>query len=223
VAWRAAVSAIAGLLVSAFAAAALLVGTVGSIGGVALDTMSASLAPMLSAMAGTGLIASTVVLLCLLMNDVRRSAGPWFLTQRRHLLLPLRAITWGLARITLATVAAFQLVARSSVVTEFLWLVRTVAKALGWALALIAVAGVVAAMYVGTIAIGLACVGQSTHILIAILDDPPRQEVMALGVGAATFLMYLGLGAFAVSVWIAARLTRRGLQGAHAMMAVWRR
>ena len=178
---------------------------------------------MLSAIAGTGLVASTVVLLCLLMNDVRRGAGPWFLAKRHHLLLPLRAIIWVLARIALATVTAFQIVARSGIVTEFLWLVRTAATALGWVLAFLIVVGGAAMMYFGTIAIGVACIGQSTHILTAILDDPPRQPVMTLGFGTATFLMYLGLGAFTVSVWMVCRVMRWGLQRAHAMTAVWRR
>jgi hypothetical protein len=169
---------------------------------------------MLSAVAGAGLIASAVVFVCLVMNDARRRVGPWLVAQRRHLLVPLRAITWVIARSALATVVAFQAVARSTVVVEAIWLTRTVGKALGLVLACVTGVGFVALIYVGIIVAGLACVSQSTRIVIAILDDPPRQLAMALGIGAATALMYAGLGAFALCAWLAYRVTRAAMQRA---------
>lgn len=225
VAWRAAVSAVAGLLVAAFAAAALAVGTVGSVDRLAIGhTISDSLATMLSAIAGAGLMASAVVFVCLVMNDARRRFGTWLVAQRRHVLAPLRAVTWVIARSALATVAAVQAVARSTVVVEAIWLARTVGKPLGSVLAWVTGVGFTALVYAGIIVAGLACVGQATNIIVAMLDDPPRQLAMVLGFVAATSLMYLGLGAFALCGWLACRLTRWGVQRAgHTEVPAWRR
>lgn len=204
-----------GLLVSAFAAAALAVGTVGSVDRLAIGrTIADSLAPMVSAIAGAGLVASTVVFLCLLINDVRRRAGPWLVAQRRHVLFPLRAITWVITRSALATVVLVQAMARTTVVVEAVWLARTVGTALGLVLACVTVVGLSALTYVGTIVAGLVCVSQSTRIVVAIFDDPPRQLAMALGIVAATSLMYVGLGAFALCGWLAYRGMRWGFQRA---------
>ncbi len=223
-AWRAAVSAVAGLLVSAFAAGALAVGTAGSVDRLSVGrTISDSLAPMLSAIAGAGLVASAVVFVCLLVNDARRRAGPWLVAQRRHVLIPLRAITWVIARGALATVVAVQAVARSTVVVEAIWLARTVGKTLGLVLACVTGLGFTVLIYVGIIMAGLACVQQATHIVVAILDDPPRQFAMALGIGAATLLMYVGLGAFALCAWLPYRAARAGMKRTGANLAVWRR
>lgn len=225
VAWRAAVSAVAGLLVCAFAAAALAVGTVGSVDRLAVrHTTSDSLAPMLSAVAGAGLVASTVVFLCFVINDVRRWVGPWVVAHWRHVLFPLRALSWVLTRSARASVVMVQAMARTPVVVEALWLVRTLGTALGWVLACVTVVGGSALIYVGIVVTGLACVSQSTRIVLTLLDDPPRQLAMALGLGAATTLMYAGLGAFALGAWLPYRVTRAALQrAARAKMSLWGR
>jgi hypothetical protein len=222
---RGAVSAVAGLLVSTFATAALAVGTVGSVDRLALGhTISDRLAPMLSAIGGAGLAAGTIVFLCLLMNDALRRVGPWLVEQRRSLLVPLRALTWVIARGALAMVIAVQVVARSTVVVETIWLARTVGRPLGVALACVAGVAFAALMYVGTIVAGLACVRQATHIVVTILEDPPRQLAMTLGLALATSLMYIGLGAFALCGWLAYRVMRGGLQWAgRTRTAAWRR
>ena len=126
IAWRAAVSAIAGLLVSAFAAAALTFGAGASAERIAVGrTISDALAPLLSAVAGAGLIATVVVFGCLVMNDVLRAVGRWLAAQRRWFVMLFQAITWlgariawVVARIGLAIVVALQFVAGSTVVVE---------------------------------------------------------------------------------------------------------
>jgi len=220
IAWRAAVSAIAGLLVSAFAAAALTFGAGASAERIAVGrTISDSLAPLLSAVAGAGLIATVVVFACLVMNDALRAAGRWLVAQRRWFVLLFQAIRWLGAQIAwlvahaaLATVVALQFVIRSTVVVEAVWLVRTV----GWPVVLVlgygAVVGLCAIVYVGFIVTGFSCVGWSTQILGAMLDDPPRPIAMALGVGGATALMYIGIAEFALCAWITYRATRSGLR-----------
>jgi hypothetical protein len=228
IAWRAAVSAVAGLLVSAFAAAALAVGTVGSVDRLALGhTISDSLAPMLSAIAGAGLVASTVVFVCLLINDVRRRAGPWLFAQRGLLVVPLRAIVGLIARIAVAGLAAIEVVARSSVVVEAIWLTRTVGKALGLVLVYVGGAGLCVLIYVGMILTGLYGVGQSTHMVVAILDDPPRPLAMGLRLGVAIAVMYAALGTLALCAWLAYRFTRfirAAMQRAErAKMSIWPR
>lgn len=214
----------AGLLVSAFAAAALAAGTVGSVDRLALGhTISDSLAPMLSAIAGAGLVASTVVFVCLLMNDVRRRAGPWLFAQRGLLLFPLRAIIWSIARIAVAGLAAIEVVARSTVVVEAIWLTRTVGKVLGLVLVYVGGAGLGVLVYVGMILTGLYGVGQSTHMVVAILDDPPRPLAMGLRLGVAIAVMYAALGALALCAWLAYRVTRAAMQGAERVkISLWR-
>lgn len=197
-----------GLLVAAFASAALAFGTLGSVDRLAVGhTISDSLAPMLSAVAGAGLVSSAVVFVCLVMNDARRRVGPWLDAQRRHVVSPLRAIMRVIARSALASVGAVQVV-----VVEAIWLARTVGKALGLALACVTCVGFVALIYVGIIVASLACVSQSTRIVVAILDDPPRQLAMALGIGAATALMYAALGGFALCAWLPYRVTRAAIR-----------
>lgn len=224
VAWRAAVSALAGLLVSAFAAAALAVGTVGSVDRLALGhTISDSLAPILSAIAGAGLVASTVVFASLLMNDLRRRAGPWLFARRGLLLLPLRVIIWLIARIALAGLAAIEVVARSAVVVEAIWLTRTVGRVLGLVLVYVGGAGLAVLIYVGMILTGVYGVGQSTDMVVAILDDPPRPLAMGLRLGVAIAVMYAALGTLALCAWLAYRGTRAARQGAERVkMALWR-
>lgn len=215
IASRAAVSAIAGLLVSAFAAAALALGAGASADRLAVGrAISDSLAPLLSAVAGAGLIASIVVFACLVTNDVLRVAGRWVVAQRRWFILLFRAITWLVAHIVLAVIVALQYVVRSTVVVEAVWLVRAVGKVVGWVLICAMVVGGVAVGYGGMIFAGLVSIGESTRILVAILDDPPRPLAMALGIGGATVLMYIGVGAFALCAWLAYRVTRAGVRRA---------
>jgi hypothetical protein len=112
--------------------------------------------------------------------------------------------------------------ARTTVVVEALWLVRTLGTALGWVLACVTVVGVSAFIYVGIVVTGVACVSQSTRIVLTLLDDPPRQLAMTLGIGAATTLMYAGLGAFALSAWLPYGVTRAALQrAARAKRSMW--
>ena len=215
IAWRAAVSAIAGLLVSAFAAAALTFGAGASAERLAVGrTISEALAPLVSAVAGAGLIASIVVFACLVTNDVLRSAGRWLVAQRRWFVLLYRGMTWLVAYIALAIVAALQAVARSTVVAEAVWLVRTVGKAVGWGVLLFVVLVGCAIPYFGAITLGLATVGQSTRIVVAMLDDPPRPLMMALGLGGAAVLMYIGIAAFALCAWITYQGARAGARAA---------
>lgn len=217
IARRAAVSAIAGLLVAAFAAAALAFGTGIAADGMPVDrTISGPLAPVVSAIVGAGSLASIVVFACLVANDVVRKAGPWLLAQRGLLLGPFRAIAWLVAQIALAMVVAVQFVIRSTVVVEAVWLVRTVGRPMVLVLGYGALIGLCAIVYVGIIVIGFACIGESTRFLVAILDDPPRQFGMALGIGGATALMYVGVAALALCLWLAYRLTRAGVQRAAA-------
>jgi hypothetical protein len=217
VAWRAAVSAIVGLLVAAFAVAALAFDTGIPADGRPIDrAISGSLAPVVSAFAGAGSLASLVVFVCLVANDFVREAGSWLVAQRGLLLGPFRAIAWLVAQFALAMVVAVQFVIRSTVVVEAVWLVRTV----GWPVVLVlgygALIGLCAIVYVGIIVIGFACIGESTRFLVATLDDPPRQFAMALSIGGATALMYVGVGALALSLWLAFRVTRAGMRRAAA-------
>jgi hypothetical protein len=223
IAWRAAVSAIAGLLVSAFAAAALTFGAGASADRLAVDrAISDSLAPLLSAVAGAGFIASIVVFACLVTNDVLRVAGRWVVAQRRWFILLFRAITWLAARIALAMIVAFQYVVRSTVVVEAVWLVRIVGKWGGLVLVCLMTFGGCAAAYVGMILIGLSAIGESTAIVVSILDDPPRPLAMAFGLGGAAVLMYIGVGLFVLCLWLPYRLTRVAMRrvGARRLGAV---
>jgi hypothetical protein len=215
IAWRAAVSAIAGLLVSAFAAAALTFGAGASAERLAVGrTISDSLAPLLSAVAGAGLIASVVVFACLVTNDVLRATGRWLLAQRRWLVLLFRGITWIVALIALAIVAALQAVARSTVVAEARWLVRTAGRVLLWGSVSFSVLAGCALLYFGTLTLGVGTVGQSTRIVVAMLDDPPRPLTMALGLGVAAVFMYIGIAAFAFCAWVPYRAARAGARAA---------
>lgn len=217
IAWRAAVSAVAGLLVSAFAAAALALGTGASADRLAVGrTISGSLAPVFSAIVEAGSLASIVVFVCLVANDVVRTAGPWLVAQRRLLLGPFQGIIWLVARVALAVFVALCFVARSTVVVEAIWLVRAVGRPVVLVLGYGAVVGLCAVVYLGTIAIGLVSIGESTRIVVAMLDDPPRPLTMALGIGGAIVVMYIGVGAFVVCGWLAYRITRAGLRRAAA-------
>jgi len=221
IAWRAAVSAIVGLLVAAFAAAALAFGTGISADGLPVDrAISGSLAPVVSAIVGAGSLASIVVFACLVANDVARKAGSWLVAQRGLLLGPFRAIVWLAAQIALVMVVVVQSVIRSTVVVEAIWLVRTVGRPVVLVLGYGAVIGFCAIVYVGIIVIGFVCIGESTRFLVAILDDPPRQFALALGIGGATALMYVGVGALALCLWFAYRVTRAGV---HHVAARWPR
>lgn len=217
IAWRAAISAVAGLLVSAFAAAALALGTVASVDRLTVgQTLAGSLASVLSAVVGAGSLASVVVFACLIANEVVRRDGPW-LVARRHLLLgPFRAIAWLVAQIALAVVVGLQFIARSTVVVEAVWLARTVGRAVLWVGTLVMLVGFGGIVYVGMIVIGFVSIRESTHMVVAMLDDPPRALMMAVGIGGALVVMYIGLAAFAICGWFTYRLTRAGLQRAAA-------
>jgi hypothetical protein len=213
IAWRAAVSTIAGLLVSAFAAAALTLGPATSADRLAAGrTISESLAPLFSALASAGLIASIVVFACLVANDVLRAGGRWLVAQRRWFILLLRAFAWSVAQIALAIVAALQYVARSTVVVEAIWLARTVGKVLGWALLSGSVLAGCALLYFGAITLGLFTIGESTRIVVAMLDDPPRPLMMTLTLGGAAVLMYIGIAAFALCAWVTYQAARSSMR-----------
>ncbi len=215
VVWRAAVSAIAGLLVSAFAAAALALGSGASADRLPVGrTISDSLAPLFSAVVGAGLIASIVVFACLVGNDVVRKAGPWLVAQRGLLLGPFRTIAWLVAHIALAVVVALQYVARSTVVVEAVWLARIVGRAVGSVLVGVMIVGGFAAADVGLIVVSFNSITESTAIVVAILDDPPRPLAMAFGFGGAAGMMYIGVGALALCLWLPYHMTRAGLRRA---------
>jgi hypothetical protein len=217
IAWRAALSAVAGLLVSAFAAAALALGTVASVDRLTVgETLAGSLASVVPAIMGAGSLASIVVFACLVANDVLRSVGPWLFTRRGLLLGPFRAIAWLVAQIALAIVVALQFIARSTVIVEAIWLARVVGKAVWFVLAVVTVVGFGGLVYVGMILIGLVSIRESTRIVVAMLDDPPRTLMMAIGIGGALVVMYIGLAAFAICGWFTYRVTRAGLQRAAA-------
>ena len=213
IAWRAAVSTVGGLLVSAFAAAALTLGSAASADRLAAGrTILDSLAPLFSAVAKAGLIASIVVFACLVANDVLRAFGGWLVAQRRWFVLLFRAITWLVAQTALAIVVAIQYVGRTTVVVEAIWLVRTVGKAVGWGMLACAVLVGCAFLYFGVITLGLVSIGESTRIVVAMLDDPPRPLTMAIGMGGAAVLMYLGIAAFALCAWTTYQATRAGVR-----------
>jgi len=217
---RAAVSAIAGLLVSAFAAAALALGSGASADRLAAGrTISDSLAPLFSAVVGASLVASIVVFACLVMNDVLRAAGRWLVAQRRWFVLLFRAITWLgaqiawlVAHIALAIVVALQCVAGSTVIVEAVWLARKVGRAVALGLVSFSVLAGCALLYFGAITLGLVTIGESTRIVVTMLDDPPRPLTMALGMGGAAVLLYVGIGAFALCAWVTYYATRAGVR-----------
>ena len=211
IAWQAAVSAIAGLLVSAFAAVALTFGAGASAERLAVGrTISDALAPLLSAVAGAGLIASVVVFACLVANDVLRAAGRWLVAQRRWFVLPFRGIAWLVAQIALAIVSALQYIAGSTVIVEAVWLARVVGRAALSVLVWVTLVGGFAAGYVGLILISLTSITESTPMIVAILDDPPRTLAMALGFGCAAAIMYIGVGALALCLWLPYHVIRAG-------------
>ena len=213
IAWRAAISAVGGLLVSAFAAVTLTFGPGASADRLAVGrTISDSLAPLFSAVAGAGLIASIFVFACLVANDVLRATGRWLVAQRRWFILLFRTIAWLVAQIGLTIVAAVQAVARSTVVVEAIWLVRTGGKAVGWGMLACAVLVGCALLYFGAITLGVVTIGESTRIVVAMLDDPPRPVTMALGLGGAAVLMYIGIAAFAVCAWVSYQAARAAVR-----------
>jgi hypothetical protein len=44
------------------------------------------------------------------------------------------------------------------------------------------------------------------------LDDPPRPLTMALTMGGAAVLMYIGIAAFALCAWVTYQAARAGMQ-----------
>jgi hypothetical protein len=229
IAVRAVVSGAAGLLVSAFAAVALSFGAATSADPLAVGrTISGSLSPVLSAIVGAGFFASIVVFSCLVAHDLLRRAIPWMFAQRGLLLGPIRAITWLVRRTVLLTVVALQFVARSAVVVEAVWLVVTagklvvtagklvvaLGKAVGFVLVCVTAVGLTAITYIGTIGAGFISIGVSRDIVVAMLDDPPRPLTMALAIGGAIVLMYIGIAVLTLCGWLAYRVTRAGLRRA---------
>ena len=218
IAWRAAVSATLGLLVSAFAAAALTFGAGASAERLGVGhTISDALAQFLSAVAGAGLIASVVVFACLVTNDVLRAAGRWLVAQRRWFVLVFGGITWSgariawlVARVALAIVVALQYIARSTVIVEAVWLARVVGRAVLSVLVWVMLVGGFAAGYGGLILISFTSITESTALVVAILDDPPRTFAMALGFGGAAVIMYIGVGALALCLWLPYHVIRAG-------------
>jgi hypothetical protein len=61
--------------------------------------------------------------------------------------------------------------------------------------------------YFGTIAIGFGGIGESTRIVVPILDVPPRPPT-ALGIGGAVVPMYIAVEALMLGAWVANRVTR---------------
>jgi hypothetical protein len=243
IARRAAVSVVAGLLVSACAAAALVLGTVGSTDRLAVGrTIWGSLAPVFSAVLGAGFLAGVVVFASLIANDAMRSVGPWLVARRGWFLGPFRAIGWLVAAIALAVVVAVQFVVRSTVVADLVWLVRTVGRLVVAVLFVVRstvvadlvwlvhnvgrpvvlvlgcglIVGLCAILYGGVIVLGFACIVESTRLVVAMLEDPPRPFAMAIGMGGAAAVMYIGVAAFTLCGWLAYRATRAGLPRASA-------
>ena len=213
IARRAAVSIVAGLVVSAFAAAALALGTVGSADRLAVGrTIWGSLAPVFAAVAGAGFLAGIVVFACFLANDVVRAIGPWLVSQLRWLLAVFQAIAWLLAQILLVVVAALEYVARSEAFLEIVSLARTVGIAVGVLLAWAAAIAGFVGLNIGMLAFGFFGITESTRILVAMLDDPPRLVAMAYAVGGAFALMYIGVGAWMLCGWLDYRVTRAALR-----------
>jgi hypothetical protein len=217
IARRGAVSVVAGLIVSAFAAAALVLGTAGSNDQLAVGrTLWGSFAPVFSAVAGAGFLAGMVVFACLVANDILRAIGPWLVSQRRWLLAVFQAIAWILAwilaQILLVVVAALKYVAESEVFLELVSLARTVGIAVGVLLACAATVAGFVGLNTGLAALGFFGITESTRILVAMLDDPPRAVAMAYAVGGAFALMYIGVGALWLCGWLDYRMTRAGLR-----------
>jgi hypothetical protein len=204
---------IAGLVVSAFAAGALVLGTVGSTDRLVVGrTIWSSLAAVSAAVAGAGFLACIVVFACFLAYDAVRAVGPWLVARRRRLLAPFQAIAWLLAQILLVVVAALDRVARSEVFLELVSLARTVGIAVGLLLAWAAIIAGFVGLNVGMLALGFFGITESTRILVAMLDDPPRLVAMAYAVGGAFALMYIGVGAWMLCGWLDYRVTRAGLR-----------
>jgi len=211
--WRAAVSTVAGLLVSAFAAAALTLGTITAADGLMVGrALSGSLASVFAAVVNAGRLTGIAVFACLIANDVVRGAAPWVIAQRRWLLGPFRLIAWSLAQIALAAVLAIQFVGRSTLFLDVVWLARTVGIAVGLALYWVMIVGGFVALNLGLIAIGVFGIGEGTRILGAILDDPPRPLAMALGIGTTFGVMYVAVGAFTLCGWLSYRLAQAGVR-----------
>jgi hypothetical protein len=125
-------------------------------------------------------------------------------------------IAWLVAHIALAVVVALQYVARSTVVVEAVWLARIVGRAVGLVLLCLMIVGGFAAAYIGLIVVSLTSITESTAIVVAILDDPPRPLALALGFGGAAAVMYIGVGALALCLWLPYHMTRAGLRRAAA-------
>lgn len=210
---RAAVSVVAGLIVSAFAAAALVLGSAGSADRLAVGrTLWGSLTRVFEAVAGAGFLAGVVVFASLITNDTVRTVGPWIVAQRHWLRAPFQAVTWLLAQILLVVVAALQYVARSAVFLELVSLARTVGLALGVVLAWAAIVAGFAGLNIGAVALAFFGITESTRILVAALDDPPRPVAMAYAVGGAFALMYIGVGSLWLCGWLDYFVTRSSLR-----------
>jgi hypothetical protein len=213
IAKQAAVSVVAGLIVSAFAAAALIVGTVASADRLAIGrTLGGSLATVSSAVAGAGFLAGVVVFACLIANDIARVVGPWLVSQRRRLLAPLHAVTWVLAQVLLVVVTALLYLARSELFRELVSLARTVGIAAGLVLYWAAIGAAIVGLNIGVVALGFFGITESTRVLVAMLDDPPRSVGMAYALGGAFALMYIGVGSLLVCGWLDYYVTRSGLR-----------
>ena len=217
IAWRASISAIAGVLVSAFAALALTLGTDSAADLAAGLTSIGSMSPIFSAIVGAGFFASLVVFACLVGYEVLRATRPWLVANRRLLLAPVRAVASSAAGGGLAIIAALRLVARSTVVEEAVWLVRITGKALIWVFAFCVAVGGAALTYLAVIGLGVAGISLSTRIVVAMLDDPPRPLTFALFTSTAVVFMYIGVAAFTLCGWFTYRMTRAGLRRAGAL------
>jgi len=201
------------LLVSAFAAAALVLGTAASADRLAVGrTLWGSLAPVFSAVVGAGFLAGLVVFACLVGNDILRAVGPWLVSQRRWLVAVFQAIAWLLAQILLIVVVALKYVAESEVFLELVSLARTLGIAVGVLLACAATIAGVVGLNIGLVALGFYSIAESTRSLVATLDDPPRALAMAYAVGGAFALMYIGVGALWLCGWLDYRMARAGLR-----------
>ena len=89
-------------------------------------------------------------------------------------------------------------------------------KALGWAFAFCAVVSGCALAYAIVVGIGVASMGETTRVVVMMLDDPPRPVIFALFMCAAVAYMYVGAAAFTLCGWTTYRATRAGWRHARA-------
>lgn len=207
---KAAVSLIAGLAVSVFAAVVLL--TVERPHLVDEGQLTPALAgTVLSVASGAGLPVATAVLLSLLAYDAIRWSVR-FLVSRRHLLVLFVKLV---AHVIGAAFSALGGALHAALTSRLArWLARQ-ARAMSFSVGQVLVGGVVVFacvfLYTGALSIGSIAVGQSARLVIALLNEPPATSAMVLGFAGAAALMYLGVGLFVACCYLAYRTVLRSL------------